>query len=155
MPSNRINAQFTAKQRDEVKAALATLSEKMPFLIDLGADERAAMPRFGDKSRGFISKSLSIAQDHPEILPASFALDEFRADVEVMENLYTIRNGIETLLGKVSDTEFAAGSEAYASALLVYQYAKVHHVATGALEETLDDLGRRFVRKSSKKAPPT
>jgi hypothetical protein len=52
----------------------------------------------------------------------------------------------------VDDTYFAAGSEAYAAALLVYQYAKVHNVASGALEETLDDLGRRFARKARSNA---
>jgi hypothetical protein len=36
---------------------------------------------------------------------------------------------------------------------LVYQYAKLHHVDTGALEDSLDDLGRRFARKSNKAAP--
>ena len=153
MSSNRINADFTVEQREQAKAALAALAEKLPFLIDLSSEERAAMPRFGDKSRGFISKALDIAEDHEEILPRSFSLDEFRADVEVIENLYAIRNGIETLLGKVNDTWFAAGSEAYAAALLVYQYAKVHNLATGALEASLDDLGRRFARKANRIPP--
>ena len=39
------------------------------------------------------------------------------------------------------------------AALLVYQYAKLHHVATGALEDSLDDLGRCFARKSNKTVP--
>ncbi len=108
MPSNRINTHFSAEQRDEAKVALAALAAKLPFLIDLTAEERAAMPRFGDKSRGFISKALDIAEGHEEILPRSFGLDEFRADVEVIENLYAIRHGVETLLGKLNDTWFAA-----------------------------------------------
>ena len=36
------------------------------------------------------------------------------------------------------------------AALLADQYAKLHPVATGALE---DSLGRRFVRKSNKTVP--
>ena len=50
---------------------------------------------------------------------------------------------------------FAAGSESYAAALLVYQYAKLHNIATGALEDSVDDLARRFARKSKKPTPPT
>ena len=153
MSSNRINTHFTAEQREEAKAALAALAASLPFLIDLSPEERAAMPRFGDKSRGFISKALDIAENNPDILPRSFSLDEFRADVEIIENLYAIRNGIDTLLGRVNDTWFAAGSEAYAAALLIYQYAKIHNVASGALEGSLDDLGRRFARKVNKSAP--
>jgi len=116
------------------------------------------MPRFGDKSRGFISKALDIAENNPDILPRSFSLDEFRADVEIienLENLYAIRNAIDTLQDRVNDTWFAAGSEAYAAALLIYQYAKLHNVASGALEGCLDDLGRRFARKANKSAPAT
>jgi hypothetical protein len=139
MSSNRVNTHFTAEQREEAKAALAALAARLPFLIDLTSEERAAMPRFGDKSRGFISKALDIAENNPEILPRTFNLDEFRTDVEVTENLYAIRSGIETLLGRVNDTWFAAGSEAYAAALLVYQYAKIHHVTSGALDGSLDD----------------
>ena len=45
-------------------------------------------------------------------------------------------------------------NRANAAALLADQYAKLHQVATGALEDSLDDLGRRFARKSHKAAPP-
>ncbi len=154
MPSNRIDAAFTAEQRDKAKAALATLAETLPFLIDLSAEERASLPKFGEKNRSFVVKALAIAEGHPEILPASFSLDEFRADVELVESLYSLRNAVEALFGKIDDTYFAAGSEAYAAALLVYQYAKLHNLASGALEDSLDDLGRRFARKSKKPAAP-
>ena len=49
--------------------------------------------------------------------------------------------------------DFYGRLEAYAAALLVYQYAKLHNLASGALEESLDDLGRRFARKSRRAAP--
>jgi len=37
-------------------------------------------------------------------------------------------------------------SEAYSAALLVYQYAKTANVATGVLENALNDLGHRFAK---------
>ncbi len=78
MSSNRVNIHFTDEQREEAKAALAALAAGLPFLIDLTSEERSAMPRFGDKSRGFISKALDIAENNQEILPRTFSLDEFR-----------------------------------------------------------------------------
>jgi len=155
MPSNRIDAAFTSEQRDKAKAALATLSETLPFLVDLTTEDRASLPKFGEKNRSFVVKALAIAEGHPEILPASFSLDEVRADVELVESLYPLRNAVEALFGKIDDTYFAAGSEAYAAALLVYQYAKLHNLASCALEDSLDDLGRRFARKSKKSAAPS
>lgn len=155
MTSNRIDAAFTAEQRQKAKAALAMLAETLPFLIDLTAEDRASLPKFGEKNRSFVVKALAIADGHPEILPASFSLEEFRTDVELVESLYPLRNAVEDLFGKIDDTYFAAGSEAYAAALLVYQYAKLHNLASGALEDSLDDLGRRFARKSKKHAAPS
>ena len=150
MPANRINATVTVEQSERVKAALATLAEELPFLIDLTMADQATMARFGDRSRGFVTKALIVAEAHPEILPRSFNLEEFRTDVDLVESLYPLRNAVETLFGRIDDTYHAAGSEAYAAALLVYQYAKLHHLATGALDDSLDDLGRRFARKSRK-----
>ena len=66
MSSNRINTHFTAEQREEARATLVALAASLPFLIDLSPEERAAMPRFGDKSRGFISKALDIAENNPD-----------------------------------------------------------------------------------------
>ena len=152
MPSNRIDAVLTVAQREQAQAALASLTSSLPFLIDLGSGEKASMPKFGEKNRSFVIKALAIADAHPEMLPASLSLAEFRADVDLVESLYPIRHGLEALFGRVDDTYFAAGSEAYAAALLVYQFAKIHNIASGGLDDTVGDLGRRFARKSRKPA---
>ncbi len=153
MPANRIDATLTPDQNARAQAALTALSDALPFLIDIADADRAAMLKFGERNRSFVVKALAIAEAHPEVLPTSFSLPEFAADVALVENLYPIRHRLETLLRQVDDSYFAAGSEAYAAALLVYQYAKLHNLASGALEESLDDLGRRFARKSRKAAP--
>ena len=150
MPTNRIDAAFTAEQREKARAALATLAEALPFLIDLPTEDRTTMLKVGEKNRSFVVKALAIAEAHPDILPRSFDVDEFRTDVALVEGLYPLRHAGETLFRRIDDTYFAAGSEAYAAALVVYQYAKVHNLASGALEETLDDLGRRFARKGKR-----
>ena len=153
MPANRIDATLTPDQNARAQAALTALSDALPFLIDIADADRAAMLKFGERNRSFVVKALAIAEAPPEVLPTSFSLPEFAADVALVENLYPIRHRLETLLRQVDDSYFAAGSEAYAAALLVYQYAKLHNLASGALEESLDDLGRRFARKSRKAAP--
>jgi hypothetical protein len=44
MPSNRIDAAFTAEQRDKAKADLATLAETLPLLIELSAESHPRNP---------------------------------------------------------------------------------------------------------------
>lgn len=38
-----------------------TIKQKLPFLIDLIAEERKSLPKMGDKSRAFVSKALEVA----------------------------------------------------------------------------------------------
>ncbi|WP_295391883.1 hypothetical protein [uncultured Thiodictyon sp.] len=152
MSLSHIDTVLTDEQRNKVKAALATVSEELNFLVDLNPKERAERPKFGEKNRSFVAKAVAIAEANPEILPGGFNIAELRNDVQMVEALYPILHTIRDLLGKVEDTYFAAGSGAYADALLIYQYAKLRNIATGALEDSLGDLGRRFARKSRKVA---
>jgi hypothetical protein len=149
MPANRVNATLSPEQAQVVQAALATLRANLPFLIDLTPDERKGMLKFGEKNRSFVAKAYAIAEQHPEILPGTFNLADLQADVGLVESLYPLLHSVTDLQGKLEDTYFAAGSEAYAGALLIYQYAKAANLATGILEDALDDLAKRFARRSA------
>ena len=90
--------------------AVATIKEKLPFLIDLTADDRKALPKMGDKSRVFVSKALEVATQNPDFLPRSFDLKELRKDVQLFEAMYPIVVALTQLQELVDDTCFAAGS---------------------------------------------
>ena len=147
MNTNRINATLPQESADAVMAAIAKIQDLLPFLIDLTPDERKAMAKFGEKNRSFVVKAEAIAVQHPEILPRGFVLDDMKTDIRLVEQLYPIQIALADLLGRVEDSFYAAGSEAYTAALQVYSYAKAAHIATGVLEAALDDLGRRFARR--------
>lgn len=89
MTTNQISATLDQTNRDAMMAAIATLKEKLPFLIDLTA-QRKSLPKMGDKSRAFVSKALEVATQNPDFLPWSFDLEEMRQDVELFESLYPI-----------------------------------------------------------------
>lgn len=58
MSDNRISASLSQADRDAVMKAIATIREKLPFLVDLTTEERRSLPKMGDKSRAFVSKAL-------------------------------------------------------------------------------------------------
>ncbi|WP_026736521.1 hypothetical protein [Fischerella sp. PCC 9605] len=149
MTANRISANLSKTDREAVMQAIATIKEKLPFLVDLTTEERKALPKLGDKSRAFVSKALEVAGQNPDFLPRSFDLDEMRRDVELFEALYPILLSLSQLQELVDDTFVAVGSEAYAAGLMVYNYAKASGKGAG-LDAALDDLGRRFARKARK-----
>ena len=146
MPFNRVNATLNPAQIAEIQTALGNIYANLPFLIDLKPEERQAMLKFGEKNRSFVVKAATVAEQNPDILPRNFNLDEMKSDVSLIEDLYPLVTAVSNLLGKLEDTYFAAGSEAYSAALLVYQYAKTANVATGVLENALNDLGHRFAK---------
>jgi hypothetical protein len=150
MPDNRISSTLSQADRQAVLAAVNTIREKLPFLIDLSPEERRSLLRMGDKSRGFVAQALEVATLNPDILPRSFDVDEMRKDVELLAALSPVMASLSQLSELVEDTHMAVGSEAYASALLVYQYARAAGKGA-ALDGALDALGQRVARKS--KAP--
>lgn len=152
MPESKVSARLSPVDREAVMQAISTIKEKLPFLVDLTTEERKSLPKLGDKSRAFVSKALEIAAQNPDFLPRSFDLDEMRRDIELFEALYPILLSLTQLQELVDDTSVAVGSEAYAAGLLVYNYAKASGKGAG-LETMVDDLGRRFARKSKKVQP--
>jgi hypothetical protein len=149
MTTNRISAQLAPADRDEVMAAITTLKTKLPFLVDLTLEERKSLPKMGDKSRAFVSKALEIATQNPDFLPRSFDLEEMEQDVALFESLYPILLSLTQLQELVDDTVMAVGSDAYAAALVVYNFAKASGRGSG-LDAVADEMGRRFARKSRK-----
>ncbi|WP_193196165.1 hypothetical protein [Nostoc sp. MG11] len=152
MSDNRISANLSQTDRLQVMQAITTIREKLPFLIDLTAEERKSLPKLGDKSRAFVSKALEVATQNPDFLPRSFELDEMRRYVELFDALYPVLLSLTQLQELVDDTLIATGSEAYTAALAVYNYAKVNGNVSG-LDAVIDDMGRRFSRRSRKTQP--
>jgi hypothetical protein len=153
MPDNRVSASLSQADQQAVLAAVNTIREKLPFLIDLTPDERRALPKMGESSRGFVTQALTVATQNEDILPRSFDVNEMRGDLELLDSLRPVLNALSQLSELVEDTYTAIGSEAYTSALLVYQYARSAGKGS-ALDGALDALGQRFARKSRSATPP-
>lgn len=148
MNNDLIKGQLSADQQNAVMGLINQIQNLLPFLIDLNADERRALPKLGDKSRAFVDQGLVLDVQNPGILPRSFDLDEYQRDVTLVRQLEPLVLAFGQLQGRLEDTFLAAGSDAYSQTLLVYQAAKLAG-KNGALEQHLDGLSRRFARKSS------
>lgn len=72
-----------------------------------------------------------------------------RKDVQLFEALYPVLRSLTQLQELVDDTTLAVGSEAYAAALQVYNYAKASGQGAG-LDAVVVEMGRRFARKAGK-----
>jgi hypothetical protein len=147
--TNQISAHITAEQMSTIRAAIETLREQLPFLVDLSSEEIRRLAKAGDLSKGFLQKALLIAEQTPEILPRNFAIEEFRADMALAENLEEIALALKPLLERINNTVIVARSDAYGHALITYDRSKKS--AEQGLTGITRDLGQRFARKASAK----
>lgn len=154
MPYQNISAQLTETDVQEIRAALATIQTRMPFLINLTVEERRKLFKMGNKSLAFVNNSLTTAQSNRDILPASFDLDEFISDYQLATTLSEIHLSLQQLTEKVDDTLMAVSSEAMGSSLTVYDYVKTAAKKTPGLKAIADQLGERFkaIRTKAPKA---
>lgn len=147
MPTpNRIDAALDSAAAASVTTKLDEAKTLLPFLVDLSPDERRSLPKMGDKSRAFVERCLSIAQQDDSFLPRNFDVDAFGKDLALYSALEPLRQRLAKLLELVEDTQILAGSEAYLAALEVYHSAKRTGRGSG-LDDLLDRVSARFTSR--------
>ena len=145
--TNLVSAELSDDTLSKIHAGIDELEALMPFLISLSSDERKGMAKLGDKSKAFVDKATEAALQYAELLPRSLDVNELKKDTQLFDQLYSVNMALRGLLDKVESTLAIAGSEAYAGALLTYQSLKYQGKST-ELEAVVDELGKRFARKS-------
>ncbi|GHU14537.1 hypothetical protein FACS1894161_5200 [Spirochaetia bacterium] len=96
-----------------------------PYLLALTPSERQGMPKMGEKTISFVEKSYDFAQQNPNLIPPYLEMTAFGADFTDAHGLWTLHNTVLQLEEGISDTEMAAGSEAYQAALVFYKSVKM------------------------------
>jgi hypothetical protein len=147
-----ISATLSPEDHKAIAHAIATLKERLPFLVDLVGNDHASYAKMGDKSRAFVTKALEVASQNSEFLPRSFDVEEMRKDLVLYDDLSGLMMTLAQLQDLVNDTCLVVGSEAYTAALTVYTYAKKSGQNSNGLEPLVGEMGQRFRRKKSKTA---
>jgi hypothetical protein len=104
---------------NEVAALLA------PYIVALTPAERHELPKMGPKTISFVEKAYDFAQQNPNLVPPYLDITAFGTDFGDAHGLWTLVNSIRQLDENASDTELAAGSEAYQAALVFYKSVKM------------------------------
>ena len=119
MNENRISIEMTTEKVEEIKALLAQVEEKLPFLISLTADERTQFPSLNRDNELFVVETMHAAEQHQAVLPAYINTDEMAKDLELFQQLSRVMLRLNHLHQKVQDTMQIAGAEAFGTALVV------------------------------------
>ncbi|MDX2216458.1 MAG: hypothetical protein SFY66_24550 [Oculatellaceae cyanobacterium bins.114] len=155
MPYQNTNATLSDADLQLIKQSLATIRDKMPFLITLSVEERKRLYKMGDKRLAFVQNSLNAAQSNRNILPASFDVDAFANDYRLATHLTELLMLMRQLTEQVDDTLIAVGSETMGNSLTVYDYVKTAAKKTPGLKAIAEQLGTLFKAIKNKTSKPT
>ena len=150
MSQNVISLALSADQPAEVNKALDALEKHLADLISLSVDDRSELRKMGPKSEMFARKAYDVLAQSPEILPGTFELADFTADLEALDQLRPVFTRIAALAGRANDTEMALGSDIFNAALEGYRYAKLAGKGA-ALDELKAQASVRFSGQRKRK----
>jgi hypothetical protein len=147
MPYTNIDASIDDQARTTVFSSITQIEASLPFLINLTAQERVALPKMGDATQSFVSKALEIATNNPQFVPPYVNVPAMKQDYDLAVRLQGIEMQLASLYEKVSDTNLAAGSEAYVMGLTLYNSLKAaSKVNVPGAKALAAELAERFAQ---------
>lgn len=153
MLPNKISAVMEDKVINDVNTKVDEIKSMLPFLLDLTPEERKALPKLGDKSLMFVTKALDLVKKDFSFMPGNFDIGEMEKDINLFAQMLRIRTEIGKLYEIIDDTVLEIGSEAYSAALVIYDNAKRNGKNTVGMDGVLDELSRRFYKKTAQLKP--
>ena len=154
MSQNKVSAVLEQSVVDGIITEVDAQEAKLPFLISLTDKEREALPRFGPDSVSFFNQALEAVKQNPGMMPGDFDIEEMTKDVALYTQLYSMVTRYSSFLEKLTDTMKEVGAESYGESLAVYAMAKFRGKSVGGMNSSLDELGKRFAKKTGKTPPP-
>jgi hypothetical protein len=156
--SNQISGGLPPDSLDRAMTAIRIVQDELaPKLVELGPDERKALPKIGSKTLDFIAKALEHMRANPELKPGFVDLDEMARDLAAVSQLRTLLAPLKQIVDLLDDSLMLSAGEAYAAALVCYQAAKsAARLNTPGAKVIVDDLALQFARqgRSDRADPP-
>ncbi len=147
MPSqNLVSAVISPEVKEDIILKLGEVKQQLNFLLTLQTDEIKALLKASNSSFPFIDRAYSAVNDHPEIMPAVFDIEEFRRDCELANDLTLIANQVNELAESIDNTLLAANSDAMTGALEIYAAVKQNRDKVPGLNVIADEMKVFFKR---------
>ena len=149
---NLVSAVLSDETKADVLAKLASVKKSLGFLLTLQPDQVQSLFKAGNGYAVFVEKAYNAANDHPDILPRVFDVQEFKKDYELSKNLTPILDQINQLADTLRDTQTAVNSDAVTGALEIYQAVKLNKDRVPGLNVVADEMSV-FFKKAQKRTP--
>ncbi len=154
--NNRISIEIGPEDLDKINAAVQVLNETLkPYLQSLTADQRQELPKMGDGSEPFVSKTIDYAKVNGEFAPVFMDVAELERDYGAVRTLNGLYRSLLQLTRQLDDSIMLSGSEAYTSALIYYNSVKLAtKMNVPNAKPIFEDLRQRFARATGGNGEP-
>lgn len=144
--SNQISITIPPEVVEQVKQLYSQANLILaPYLINLTNDQKAVLPKMGEKSIPFVTKAAEYLDIPATPAPPYIDPAELRIDLTAYEILRKIRQVVAPTLEMLDDTMLLCGSEAYVAVLAFYNYLKgASKMNVPGAKTIFDDLSTRF-----------
>lgn len=138
---------------DALKAIRDARAALAPYLVSLTPEERAALPKMGDKSLAFVTKAAELAQALPTLMPQYLDVPGLTVDADTNADLLPLYLELSSLTTDVESTRMEAGSEGYTAALVAYGALKTAaSLNQPGAQSAVAQLETRFAGQGKRKA---
>jgi len=149
MPYQNISASLTETEINDLKAQVAAIRVKLPFLQTLTKDERIKFYKMGPQRLAWVQECLAAARNNPDALPKTFKVEEFARDFELAKVLADLRMVFKQLFEDADDTTMGAGNEAARAASDVMGYIDQAADTVPGLKTVAEKLHSFFERANA------
>ena len=154
--SNQIAAVLSDQDLDAVNQAIATIRQKLPFLVLLPPGDKKAMAMLDEGRIPFALKAVEYASRESAVLPNPQLLVEAKKDLALFNKLQSVERELSRLSEMVSDTRMLAGAELYEFARMAYKMSKIAALLNvPGTKSIIDDLGRLYATQGKSGQPNT
>ncbi len=153
MTQNLIDFEISDESLALIDEALASIEAQLVLLRGLDVDLRRSLTKMGDKSEAFCRQALVAFTQNQGVLPRNFDLAGFQRDMEAFDAIRPLRQRLQRLFERISDTEMAIGSDLMAASLEGYAVLKVAGKGEG-LDGMRQALSARFARPRRRATDP-
>jgi hypothetical protein len=157
MPYNNLEANLSQAEQADLIQRIEDMRALLPFLINLTPKEKNR-GKYGQHNYAFLKAAYDYAQQRPELLPPSFSLTGWQADIELYDRLTPIAQQVAMLQEALNDTLFALRTEAQKSALDFLKFAQVAANSnlpgtTSMVEDLKSKLSKPYKARTPKPSP--
>lgn len=151
MPYHNIETALSPTDIDQIKGHIEDIKELLPFLINLTPKERQA-GMLGHNNYAFTKAAFEHATYNANLLPPSFSVASWQADIELYDALRPLIQQLKQLLEGLEDTHLALRMESQKAALDFLKLAKIASQSNiPGTDEIVSSLSDKLSVKRKKK----